>query len=290
MSICYLNGSYMPLAEATISPMDRGFLYGDGIYEVIPIYNDHLFSAAHHLARLRRSLAAVEIHLDCSEQDWHKIFARLLADASIEFGYVYIQVTRGVGQGRSQRIPTDLTPTVFVYIQQLPVDHSRKLHKGISAVTMEDMRHKNCHIKATNLLANALSTSAAHQSDSDEAILLRDGYAIESSSSNLFIVQDGVIKTTPLMPQILAGVTREVVIDLARKNAIPVVEEMITISELFAADEVWLTSSTREIAPVIEIDQHQIGLGEPGYMWRKMHRFYQEAKEQAATEIEAAAD
>lgn len=282
MAICYLNGQFVPLDKAAISPLDRGFLFGDGVYEVIPVYATHPFAAHHHLKRLARSLDAVGIETHLDEQAWQDICRALLVKNPVEFGYIYIQITRGVGDGRSQRIPKGLTPTIFAYVQVLPEDHSRKLHGGIRAVTMEDTRQKNCHIKAITLLANAMSASAAQENDGDEPILVRDGYAIESSSSNLFVVKDGVIRTTPLIPEILAGITRHVVVDLARQNHIPVEEVMIPREDLFAADEVWLTSSTREIAPVIMIDQQHVGSGEPGPMWKKMHALYQAEKEKAA--------
>lgn len=271
--LVYLNGEFLPLADARISVMDRGFLFGDGVYEVIPVYGGRPFRLAEHLSRLEDSLRGIRMLPPLGESDWSAIFQRLIQgdhDQSI-----YLQVTRGVAPKRDHAIPDDIAPTVFALctpIAPLPTD-------GIRAVTVQDIRWQWCNIKAITLLANVLLKQQAIDQGCTEAILVSGGYAVEGAASNLFVVIDGVLVTPPKGRELLPGITRDLVLELASANGLAAVERSIGIAELKAASEVWLTSSTREIMPVIELDGVAVGSGRPGPLWTQVQDWYRAYKE-----------
>lgn len=285
MSIALFNGEFLPLEEVRISPLDRGFLFGDSVYEVIPSYAGRFFLLGAHLDRLARSLAAIRLPNPFGREQWERHLAELLrhngaepADGSPppDLG-LYLQVTRGVAP-RDHAFPDRPEPTVLGMVSPIrplgPVVHEA----GVSAVTRTDERWGRCDIKATTLLANVLARQEAVESDAVEALLLRDGRLTEGAASNAFVVRDGTLVTPPLDSGMLAGVTREFVLELARREGIPLAERAVTAAELRAADEVWLSSSTRELLPVTRIDGEPVGSGRPGPLWARVHAAYQAAK------------
>ena len=272
-SIVYLNGTFLPLSEAKVSVMDRGFLFGDGVYEVIPVYGGQPLRLAEHLARLANSLAAIRMQPPLTEEDWSAIFARLIQGGHDQS--IYLQITRGAAPKRDHAIPPNIEPTVFAMctpIAPLPTE-------GIRAVTVNDIRWLRCDIKAITLLANVLLKQEAIDAGTAEAVLIRDGYAVEGAASNLFALIDGTLVTPPKGRELLPGVTRDLVLELALENGVAAVERPIAFTELKAAQEIWLTSSTREIMPVIELDGAPVGTGAPGNLWERVHGYYRAYKE-----------
>lgn len=272
--IVYLNGEYLPLREAKISVLDRGFLFGDGVYEVIPVYGGKPFRLAEHLQRLDNSLAGIRMDPPLAPEQWEAIFRRLIQGE--EDQSIYLQITRGVGPKRDHAFPKGVAPTVFamrVPIAPIPAT-------GVKAITVPDIRWQWCHIKAITLLANVLQRQQAVDEGCAEAILVRDGYAIEGAASNLFAVVDGVLLTPPKGNEILPGITRDLVVEIALANAIPLQERKIALEELERAEEVWVTSSTREVLPIVELDGRRVGTGEPGTVWARMDALYQQRKQQ----------
>ena len=275
----YLNGHYLPLEEAQVSVLDRGFLFGDGVYEVIPAYGGRLFRLEHHLERLERSLREIRIANPHTEAEWGEIFQSLIDAAGGGDQSVYLQVTRGVAK-RDHAFPENAVPTVFAMANPiLPLDAS-VLEKGVKAVTRPDMRWMRCDIKAITLLANVLMRQEAKDEAAMEAILIRDGLATEGAASNLFVVRGGTVITPPKGPRLLPGITRDLVLELAEAGGIPWREADIPEQDLRTADEVWMTSSTKEVIPVTTLDEATLGNGKPGPVWQKMYALYQEYKAQ----------
>ena len=273
--IVYLNGRFLPLKEARISVLDRGFLFGDGVYEVIPAYGGRLFRLDEHLSRLESSLDQVRIRPPLTHQEWQTILDRLLPDDRDRS--VYLQVTRGVAEKRDHAMPVKPTPTVFAMSSDLETPYDVLV--GVGAITLDDTRWKLCQIKAITLLANILLRQEAVDRNCAEAILIRDGVVSEGAASNVFAVIDDVLVTPPKSHDLLPGITRDLVLELAHANAIEAREETISAETLPAADEIWLTSSTREILPVVELDGKSVGDGTPGPIWRRMHGIYQAYKQ-----------
>ncbi|MFZ2452775.1 MAG: D-amino acid aminotransferase [Methylovulum miyakonense] len=271
----YLNGHYLPLEDAKVSVLDRGFLFGDGIYEVIPAYHGKLFRLDGHLQRLENSLAIVRITNPHSRSEWQAIFAPLLdADKN---QYIYLQITRGPAEKRDHAFPEGVAPTVFVMCSDIAPFAGAQT--GIKAVTMDDSRWKLCHAKTITLLANILHRQEAIDQGSAEAILIKDGYVTEGAASNVFAVIDGVLVTPPKSTGILPGITRDVILELADKNNIAWREGLIALDELKSASEIWVTSSTREIVAVIELDGAVVGNGTLGPVWHTMNDILQAYKE-----------
>jgi D-alanine transaminase len=269
----YLNGEFLPLSEAKVSVLDRGFLFGDGVYEVIPVYGGQPFRLAEHLRRLDNSLRGIRMESPLSDAAWTSVFEKLIDGRHDQ--YIYLQVTRGAAPKRDHALPAEIEPTVFVMcspIAPIPVE-------GVRAVTMEDIRWRWCHIKAITLLANVLLRQEAVDRGAAEAILVRDGWVAEGAASNVFAVTGGVLVTPPKSNELLPGITRDLVLELAAANGVALEERRIGIDEFRGAAEIWLTSSTREILPVIELDGLPVGGGEPGALWRRMHTIYQDYKE-----------
>lgn len=276
MPIAYLNGDFQPLQDARVSVLDRGFLFGDGIYEVIPVYGGRLFRLSRHLARLRNSLDGIRIDNPLTDAQWETVLTGLVARNGGGDQAVYLKVTRGADSKRDHAIPTGITPTVFAMSSPLPASRDPGSEPGVSAITLADIRWKLCNIKAITLLPNVLMRQQAVDAGSVEAILINDGYAIEGAASNLFIVQNGVILTPPLSNALLPGITRDLILELAAGNALPYREANVPEADLHRADEIWLTSSTREISPVTLLDDRPVGDGRPGPVWRKMIGLYQD--------------
>ncbi len=269
----YLNGEFLPLDQAKIPVLDRGFLFGDGVYEVIPVYGGQPLRLKEHLRRLERSLSAILIESPLSDENWTQIIHRLIDGADDQ--QIYIQVTRGVQPKRDHAIPHSVTPTVFAMGSKIaPIPNG-----GIKAVTVTDIRWDRCDIKAITLLPNVLLRQEALSRGAAEAVIVRDGLALEGSASNLFIIKDNVIITPPKGETILPGITRDLVLEIAQAAGFTTTERPISVSELRTADEIWFTSSTREILSVIELDDTPVSNGQPGPVWRAVLAAYQEYKQ-----------
>jgi len=273
MSLAYLNGEFMPLADAQVSVLDRGFLFGDGVYEVIPFYDGIGLGESEHLQRLQKSLTAIEIPAPLTRQQWLAIFQRLLAEQPQTHNTIYLQVTRGAAAQRSHTYPpVEIKPTVFAFSQAFT---PRKWCEGVSAITLEDIRWQNCYIKSLNLLPNCIANESAHRQEAQEAILLRDNIVTEGTSSNVFVIKNGHVLTTPITPHILNGITRHLTLTILQQQNIPYSETDIPLTTLREADEIWITSSTREIAPVINLDKSPVADGKPGPIWQRVYADYQ---------------
>jgi D-alanine transaminase len=273
--IVYLNGRYLPLADAKISVMDRGFLFGDGVYEVIPAYNGHLFRPEEHLQRLNNSLRGIRLPLPRSNAQWLDILNPLLNPEEPDQS-VYLQITRGAAPKRDHAFPENVEPTVFAMCT--PIKYFAGRDDGVKAITVEDNRWQLCHIKAITLLANVLLRQQAVEQGCTEALLVKNGCVTEGSASNVFAVIDGVLVTPPKDNAILPGITRDVIVEIAQREHIPVDEQAITLEALNAASEIWFTSSTREIMPVVEVDGRNIGGGKPGPLFHRMNALFQQFK------------
>lgn len=270
----YLNGQYLPLTEAKVSVLDRGFLFGDGIYEVIPAYSGKLFHFEDHMARLENSLSSIRLVNPHERAQWLEILTPLL-DASRDQS-VYLQITRGVSDKRDHAFPEKVTPTVFAMCSDIvPLAN---LESGVKALSVDDSRWELCNVKATTLLANILLRQQAVEKGCAEAVLVKDGYVTEGAASNIFAVIDGILITPPQGSEILPGITRNVILDIARQNDIPCSEEIISLDALQTASEIWLTSSTREIVPVVQLDNEAIANGKPGPIWEAMNQLFQAYK------------
>jgi len=274
----YLNGDYLPLAEAKISVLDRGFLFGDGIYEVIPAYNGRLFHLADHLLRLENSLAGIRLGNPHNLEQWQAIFAPLLSPDRDQ--YIYLQITRGAAPKRDHAFPENTPPTVFVMCPDIAPFAGKAC--GIGAVTETDSRWHSCHLKTTALLANILHRQAALDQGCAEAILVKDGYVTEGAASNVFAVINGELLTPPKDHAILPGITRDVIVAIAQRHGIPCQERLITLAALQSAEEIWVTSSTREIVPVVELDATPVADGKPGALFHKMDALFQDYKKSLA--------
>lgn len=274
----YLNGDYLPLADARISVMDRGFLFGDGVYEVIPVYNGRLFRFEDHIRRLNNSLRAIRLELEKSPDQWRGIFQPMLDGDKDQ--YIYLQITRGCAPKRDHGFPEHVVPTVFAMCNDIKPFAGRET--GVKAVTLDDTRWQMCHVKATALLAHLLLRQEALDRDCAEAILVRHGYVTEGAASNLFAVIDDELITPPNSHEILPGITRDVILELAQANGIACREDIIALEALQNASEVWVTSSTREIVPVVELDGQTVGAGTPGPLFHRMDQLLQAYKQSQA--------
>ncbi|MFN3714813.1 MAG: D-amino acid aminotransferase [Alcanivoracaceae bacterium] len=281
MAIAYLNGQFMPLDEARISPLDRGFLFADGVYEVIPAYAGKLFRLEEHLRRLANSLAAIELPNPLPVAEWTAMFNELIRRNGGGNIYIYLQITRGAAAKRDHAFPNPPVPaTVFAMTGQIatPAADMPDTTSGVAVITLDDIRWSRCDIKSVALLANVLMRQQAVSEGAAEAILIRDGFATEGSASNFFIVRDGLIITPPKSHLILPGITRDLLVELAHQHGMAVAEREVTEAELKGADEIWLSSSTKEVVPVTQLNGHALGDGQPGPVWRAMARHYVDFK------------
>ena len=276
----YLNGEFIPMDQARVSPMDRGFLFGDGIYEVIPVYQRKLFEWPAHLARLKHSLSACRIPNPLDDQAWLTLLTELVAHHPWNDQFIYLQITRGLQQPRDHLPAKNLIPTVFVYTNPLKPLSDTLLSQGIKVVSLPDTRWQRCDIKAITLLANVMAKLEAEAAGVDDAILIRpDGFVSEGTASNLVMVKNGQLITPPLSAHILPGITRQVIEKLAHQHQIEFIERDIHQTELEHADELWLASSTKEALPICQLNHQPVGQGQPGNLWLSMREFYQAYKQ-----------
>ena len=271
LPICYLNGAYVPLKEASVSPFDRAFLFGDAVYEVVPVYESRPFRLRQHLDRLNRSLGGIRMQPAMSHGDWAHLCQELLSRNSAVDGHLYIQVSRGVEFGRNHAWPEGLTPTVFAYCTELPPLSETLIDNGVAAITAPETRWARRDIKATALLANILLKKLAADAGAFETIMLENGALTEGSSTTVHVIKNGIIHTPPNGHNILPGTTRDVVTELAdllsiRNSSAPIAE-----SALRGADEIWLAFSTRGVLPVTKLDGAPVGAGVPGPLFKRIH-------------------
>jgi D-alanine transaminase len=268
---CWLDGAFLPLAEARVSPLDRGFLFADGVYEVVPVHRGRPFRLRQHLERLERSLAELRMRNALTRGEWVHVIDRLVASAGEPELLVYLQVTRGREYGRNHLFPPGtVAPTGFAFVSPYAAPAASTLQRGLAASLLEDTRWARCDVKSVSLLANVLLRQEAHDRGAAEAILCRDGRVTEGSSSTVFIVRDGRLATPPNCHEILPGTTRDAVLELAR-DACPCEVREFTVDELRGADEVWIASAGRGVLPVTSVDGRAIGTGAPGPAWRRTY-------------------
>jgi D-alanine transaminase len=273
----FLNGSFMPVEEARVPVLDRGFIFGDGVYELIPVYSRVPFRMDEHLARLERSLAAVRIRNPYSRAEWRDIILQLVAKQPFEDQGVYFQVTRGVAK-RDHAFPKDSAPTVFVMSNPLVNPPQELVERGAAAVCAVDDRWHRCDIKSISLIGNCLLRQVSADAGAVETILFRDGHLTEASASNVFIIRNGVILSPPKSNLILPGITYDVIAEIAQAAGLPLEYRDISEAEVRGADEVWVTSSSKEVLAIVTLDGKPVAGGKPGPVFRKVHALYQEFK------------
>lgn len=283
--IAYLNGQFQPLDEIRISPLDRGFLFADGIYEMIPVYNGRSFQLAGHLQRLNGCLTAIRLDTGMDPDQWEALINQLIAHNGGGDLAVYVQVTRGAPANRDHGFPASIQPTVFAMATPLKPMAEAVSREGVAAIVREDIRWGACHLKTIALLANILARQEALDQGAAETILVREGYLTEGAASNLFLVRDQVILTPPKDHRILPGITRDLVLELAAANGVSYREQDLPASALETADEVWFTSSTKEILPVTRIDGRPVGQGIPGPLWQYLMELYQARKREVCPPV-----
>ena len=270
----------MPLEECKVSPLDRGFIFGDGIYELLPVYKNNPFYLQQHLSRLERSINEIRIKNPFSKSEWQAIVEKLIQQSSEENLAIYIQVTRGVAP-RDHVFPQDASATVFAMANPLTPVPQEQLKNGVALITSNDIRWQRCDIKVISLVANILSKQDASKASAAEAIMVRDGFALEGAASNLFVVRDGEVFTHPKDNLILPGITRDFVLELIGELGIKFTEQSIPKEWLYSSDELWITSSTKEVLAATKIDGEVVGDGVPGELWKRTHALYQKLKTQA---------
>jgi D-alanine transaminase len=275
--IVYLNGEFLPLENAKISVLDRGFIFGDGVYEVIPVYSRHPFRLPEHLARFERSHQAIRIQNPLTDAEWTRLVQDLVARNGGDDQSIYLQVTRGVAK-RDHAFPKDSKPTVFGMSSPLSTPTRTTVETGIPAITTIDYRWLKCDVKSTSLLGNCLLRQVAADAGAIEVVMFRDGFLTEGSSSNVFAVRNGTVLATPKNNLVLPGITYDVVIELAQAHGVPLEVRPIPETEVRSADEIWVTSSTKEVLAVTTLDGKPVGTGKPGPVFRRMHQLYQDFK------------
>lgn len=279
MSLAYLNGSYLPLTEAHVSVMDRGFLFGDGVYEVVPVYGRRAFRLHEHLRRLDQSLAAIRLANPHVAAEWEEIVTQLVGASEHNDQQIYIQVTRGIAATRNHVLPDNPVPTVFAMSDALLPPAPELLRDGVRAVSAADLRWLRCDIKTTSLLANCLLRQLSADAGCFETVLFRDGMLSEGSASNIFIVKAGTLLAPPKSQLMLPGITYDVMFEIAAAHGLPHETRAIAETEVRTADEVLLTSSTREVMPIVMLDGAPVGNGRPGPMTEKLATLYQSFKQ-----------
>ncbi|MGE5153684.1 MAG: D-amino acid aminotransferase [Bdellovibrio bacteriovorus] len=285
MSEVYLNGDFVALEQATVSVLDRGFLFGDGVYEVIPSYGGHFLGLDPHLDRLEASLAAIGLLNPLSREQWHQLLLRLVGPPPAADQYVYLQITRGSPPERDHLCPEGVAPTVFAMARSIKPRGHQIASQGVTCITRPDPRWSRCEIKATSLLAAVLMRREAHAEDALETIMVRDGVVTEGSSTNVFVIAGDTIATPAKGHLILSGITRELVLSLAAGAGMRYVEGPVPAEALRSADEIWLSSSTREVLPVTRLDGQPVGQGVPGPLWRRMDGLYQDYKDRVRSGV-----
>lgn len=275
----YLNGKFLPLEEAAIPVLDRGFIFGDGVYEMIPVYSRRAFRLPEHIHRLQQSLAALRLDSPHSTEQWQALLLELIERNEGDDLSLYLQVTRGPAP-RDHAFPKLVSPTVFMMSNPLVVPSVRQVSAGVAAISARDIRWDRCDIKTTSLLANVLLRQQAEDVGAAETVMFRDGILTEGTSSNVFSVERDVILAPPKDQHMLPGITYDVVLELAAANGIAVEIGHFDEARIRAADELWLTSSTKEVLAVVTLDGQAIGNGQPGPMFRRMYGLYQDYKKQ----------
>ncbi len=275
----YLNGHYLPIEEAKISVLDRGFIFGDGVYEVIPVYSRRAFRLEEHLRRLHHSLDSILLLNPHSDEEWADILNELIARHAEEDQYLYLHITRGVAK-RDHAFPNPpVRPTVFIMSSPLLPPPAALLHSGISCITAPDNRWLRCDIKAISLLPNVLLRQLAIDAGCTETILIRNNeFLTEGAASNIFMVKNGELFAPPKDNLMLPGITYDVILEIAAANGIPHEVRRIVAEELLTADELLLTSSTREVLAITHVDGKAVGSGKPGAMFARLHALYQDFK------------
>jgi D-alanine transaminase len=276
-ALVYLNGDFLPPDQARISAFDRGFLFADGVYEVIPVYGRRLFRLPQHLARLNNSLAGIRLANPLNAQQWQALCTRLIEATDSDDQSIYLQITRGPAP-RDHAFPATVQPTVFAYAQPLKYPSAADIADGVAAICVTDIRWSRCDIKSIALLPNVLLRQQAMEQGAAEAILVRAGSVMEGSASNIFMVVNGTLVTPPKGPFILPGVTRDLVVELARLHGIHCEERDVRQTEINAASELMLSSSTKELLSITRLDGRTVGNGRPGPMHARLHALYQDYK------------
>lgn len=274
----YLNGQLMPLADARVSVMDRGFLFGDGVYEVIPVYSRRPFRLPEHLRRLRASLDGIRLANPHSEEEWATLVGRIVELGETEDQSVYIQVSRGPMAVRNHAFPARVEPTVLLMGELLHTPPEEQRRSGICAISAADIRWLRCDIKTTSLLANCLLRQAAIEAGCTETLLFRDGCLTEGAASSIFVLREGRLLVPPKTHLMLPGITYDVVLELARDHGLPHEVRDVPEDEVRRADELWMTSSTKEVLPIVRLDGHPVGQGRPGPVFAAMYGWYQDYK------------
>ncbi|MEK6244422.1 MAG: D-amino acid aminotransferase [Pseudomonadota bacterium] len=274
----FLNGKFMPVEEARVPVLDRGFIFGDGVYELIPVYSRVPFRMDEHLGRLERSLAAVRIRNPYSRAEWRDIILQLVAKQPFEDQGVYFQVTRGVAK-RDHAFPKDTAPTVFIMSNPLVNPPQELVERGAAALSAVDDRWHRCDIKSISLVGNCLLRQVSAEVGAVETILFRDGRLTEASASNVFVVKGGVILSPPKSNLILPGITFDVIAEIAQAAGLPLEYRDIGEAEVRGADEIWVTSSSKEVLAIVTLDGQPVAGGKPGPMFRRVHALYQEFKQ-----------
>ena len=273
----YLNGKFMPIEQAMVPVLDRGFIFGDGVYELVPVYSRVPFRLDEHLTRLERSLEAVRIRNPHSRAEWRAIITKLIAAQAFEDQGVYFQVTRGVAK-RDHAFPQGVEPTVFIMSNPLVNPPRELVERGAEALSAPDYRWQKCDIKSTSLIGNVLLRQVSADAGAAETILFRDGRLTEASASNVFIVRGGTIMSPPKSNLILAGITYDVVLELAQAAGLALEIRELAEAEVRAADEIWVTSSSKEVLAIVRLDGQPVGEGRPGPVFRRMYQLYQDFK------------
>lgn len=281
-AIAYLNGEFVPLKDARVSVLDRGFVFGDGVYEVIPVYGRELFRLPGHLERLRNSLAGVGITNPHSDAQWEALFRQTIARNTPDDQALYLQVTRGIAK-RDHAFPANTPPTVFIMCNKLSLPSPEAVEGGVKAMTFPDNRWLRCDIKSTSLLPNILLRQAAVEAGCAEAVMLRDGYLTEGAASNIFVIKNGTLLTPPKSHLILPGITYDVVLELAAQSGMKVEVRPVTEAEVRGADELWLSSSTREVLAITTLDGKPVSTGKVGPHLKQVLSLFRRARQSVGT-------
>ena len=277
MSIAYLNGEWGAITDAKVSVLDRGFLFGDGIYEVIPVYAEKLFTLERHLIRLANSLSEVDMDNPMSDTQWTALLTEAVERSGENNAALYVQVTRGADTLRNHVYPDALVPTVFVMVNAAPI-LERNSVAPYSLITLDDFRWSMGQIKTVSLIAASMLKNKAIAAGANDAVLIRAGKVTECTASNIFVVVDGVLVTPPKSAHLLHGITRDLIVELALEHKISFQEREITVEELSGASEIFITSSTHEAWPVSHLNETPVGNGEPGVIWHHIDDLFQNFK------------
>lgn len=276
-TLCYLNGEYTPLNQAKVSVLDRGFIFGDGIYDVVPVYGRKLFRFAQHLARLERNLGKLRIPNPHTSDEWLERCRKLIAAHASEDQMIYIQVTRGVAV-RDHVMPQGIAPTVFIMASAMKLPSAQAVREGVACVTAEDFRWERGDIKSTSLLGNVMARQVSADTGATETILFRERQLTEASSSNVWIVRDGAVYGVPKSEHVLEGIRYELIRELCEQEGIPFALQPIDAAQVHGADELMISSASKEVLPVVLLDGQPIGNGQPGPVFQRLYSAYQGAK------------